>query len=271
MRGWGVGGFIAEQVSSNPRVFAYHFDSDTVEITGSVEAKVSISISQGLEILMDRPQKYRLKSTGEEFRVQISRVKIGGLPLSPPSLRLKGVASCEEIGSGIRAEFDFSESGNDRDFEGKVFDHEGKVVMKAKGFFNGEIWASEAQGENPILITAKLSEKSVNAQYKNIRDDSESERGRGVEALRGPLPPTDTRLRPDLLAFKKGNMVLAEKERQRLFDSQTKRLNALEDKGEVYEPIWFKKTSEFTKFEYRGGYWECKAIGNWPDRISPIF
>ena len=81
--------------------------------------------------------------------------------------------------------------------------------------------------------------------------------------LEGKLPPTDSRLRPDVRALEEGHLDLAEAEKIRIEEMQRERRR----RGEERKPRWFKKVGE--EWEYVGGYWELRAQG-WKD-IDPLW
>ena len=72
------------------------------------------------------------------------------------------------------------------------------------------------------------------------------------------LPPTDSRLRPDVRALEEGNLDVAEHEKARVEEMQRDRRK----RGTERKPRWFRKNGE--EWEYVGGYWEQRAQG-WKD------
>ncbi|KAF2397469.1 hypothetical protein EJ06DRAFT_539412 [Trichodelitschia bisporula] len=85
----------------------------------------------------------------------------------------------------------------------------------------------------------------------------------------GHLPPTDSRLRPDLRSVEEGHMARAEEEKARLEEAQRVRRREMEERGEGWTPKWFVKVGEEEGEEVwglKGGreaYWECRARGEW--------
>jgi oxysterol-binding protein-related protein 3/6/7 len=74
--------------------------------------------------------------------------------------------------------------------------------------------------------------------------------------LKDKLPPTDSRLRPDVTALERGDLDTAEREKVRIEEAQRERRRA----GEDAKPRWFKKTGA-DDWEYIGGYWEQREKG----------
>jgi len=83
--------------------------------------------------------------------------------------------------------------------------------------------------------------------------------------LHGKLPPTDSRLRPDVRALENGELDLAEEEKLRVEQLQrTRRTN-----GEERQPRWFKQVGD--EWQYVGGYWEARARDWKRDAIAPLW
>ncbi|CAO3589003.1 unnamed protein product [Absidia cylindrospora] len=82
----------------------------------------------------------------------------------------------------------------------------------------------------------------------------------------GHLPPTDTRLRPDQSLFEKGDVDQAEKEKERVEVLQRERRSQQEASGSTPTPSWFRPNPQDpTQWEYKGGYWEARTSGQWPN------
>ncbi|BDA41111.1 Oxysterol-binding protein-related protein 1B [Coccomyxa sp. Obi] len=90
--------------------------------------------------------------------------------------------------------------------------------------------------------------------------------------LAGRLPPTDTRLRPDVRALEAGIYDQAALHYKRLEEEQAARLATSAKTGAAHEPHWFErvrnggKIGEEYLFRYRGGYWETRAAGAFADQ-----
>ena len=82
------------------------------------------------------------------------------------------------------------------------------------------------------------------------------------------LPPTDTRLRPDIVALENGDLELASAEKHRLEEKQRAARRLREANGDPWIPMWFelKSNSIFNRdeWEFTGQYLEQK-FENCPD------
>ena len=82
------------------------------------------------------------------------------------------------------------------------------------------------------------------------------------------LPPTDTRLRPDIIALENGDLDLASAEKHRLEEKQRAARRLREANGDTWVPMWFelKPNSILNKdeWEFNHKYLEQK-FENCPD------
>lgn len=86
-----------------------------------------------------------------------------------------------------------------------------------------------------------------------------------TEDIRDKLPPTDSRLRPDVRALENGDIDTAEEGKIQLEELQRERRR----NGKDVTPRWFKRTGD--EWIYDGGYWEARAT-DWKDTtISPLW
>ncbi|KFG42451.1 Oxysterol-binding protein, partial [Toxoplasma gondii FOU] len=83
------------------------------------------------------------------------------------------------------------------------------------------------------------------------------------------VAPTDSRFRPDQKLYEEGRVEEAIEEKTRLEEKQRSAAR-LRPRGEDdYDPLWFAKGEDPITHEpawiYKGGYWEAKAEGGFPD------
>lgn len=78
------------------------------------------------------------------------------------------------------------------------------------------------------------------------------------------IPSTDSRLRPDQRALEFGDVERAERDKARVEEAQRERRKARAERGEEWEPKWFKpKEGQAGEWEYKGGYWEARDSRSW--------
>ncbi|THU55188.1 hypothetical protein C4D60_Mb11t03940 [Musa balbisiana] len=80
--------------------------------------------------------------------------------------------------------------------------------------------------------------------------------------LKGKLPPTDSRLRPDQRYLENGEYEKANSEKLRL-ERRQRMSRKLQENG--WKPRWFRRDSEDGTFRYIGGYWEARERMKWDD------
>ncbi|RZS11350.1 hypothetical protein BHM03_00042695 [Ensete ventricosum] len=80
--------------------------------------------------------------------------------------------------------------------------------------------------------------------------------------LKGKLPPTDSRLRPDQRHLENGEYEKANSDKLRL-ERRQRMSRKLQENG--WKPRWFRRDSEDGTFRYLGGYWEAREQTKWDD------
>ncbi|KAL6645317.1 hypothetical protein ACP70R_016925 [Stipagrostis hirtigluma subsp. patula] len=85
--------------------------------------------------------------------------------------------------------------------------------------------------------------------------------------LKGKLPPTDSRLRPDQRHLENGEYEKANAEKLRL-ETRQRMSRKMQENG--WKPRWFRRDTEDGTFRYTGGYWEAREQGKW-DACHDIF
>lgn len=92
----------------------------------------------------------------------------------------------------------------------------------------------------------------------------------------GKLPPTDSRLRPDMKVYAKGDIPEAESLKKELEENQRQRRKKLEDSGEDHIPLFFthhgdKEHPDSGEWVYKDGddsYWSRREKQNWDGLID---
>ena len=66
----------------------------------------------------------------------------------------------------------------------------------------------------------------------------------------------------------------ADKSKIDLEERQRERRKQFEEEGKEWKPLWFEKQCEEREVEswnYKGGYWEARTSGKWPEAMLNIF
>lgn len=89
------------------------------------------------------------------------------------------------------------------------------------------------------------------------------------DEMKKVLPPTDSRLRPDIRLLEEGDVDSASSEKNRLEEKQRDARKNRKGSKAGYSPLWFKQEQNpFTNEEdwiYQGGYWERNSYDLCPD------
>jgi len=144
------------------------------------------------------------------------------------------------------------------DIQGEIFDASGNLKLKINGKWNDSLFATKMnpdatpQGE-PILLWKRGTFPAHKWNWPKFNDDLNWLDDK-YEAI---LPPTDSRLRGDRRYLEKGDLDTAGKEKVRIEEEQRAKRKSREQKGETYEPKYFKKaeTEGGHKWNYVGDYW----------------
>lgn len=142
--------------------------------------------------------------------------------------------------------------------KGIVFDNKGNAVRKFGGQFTKAIHLED----NPTKVLWRPNPMPQNheeyygftyfAMKLNELDGKLAER----------IPPTDSRLRPDLRHLENGNLTKAQEYKEKLEELQRQRGKERLEKGESYEPRWFRRNPrDATNLSYifTGEYWKKRS------------
>ncbi|EGW35493.1 uncharacterized protein SPAPADRAFT_58735 [Spathaspora passalidarum NRRL Y-27907] len=266
---------ISEKVFHKPPVFVHYVESEhwtlkyALSPTQKFWGKHSELTTKGTVMLTD-------KATGEVFTwthpTMLVKNIIAGETYAEPS----GTMTIKST-SGYKAVAEFSKggmfSGRSEGVVVKAFDHEKKEV--------------------PYTVTGKWTESftlKTNTTEKCIWEAGDllpqAEKKFGFTAFagslnkitemeRGQLAPTDSRLRPDLQQFEKGNVDEAEELKLKLEQDQRVRRKELEDKKEDHVPKFFRFSGngeiDEGEWEYIQGeksYWNRRKNQDWDDLLK---
>ena len=96
-----------------------------------------------------------------------------------------------------------------------------------------------------------------------------------TEMERGKMAPTDSRNRPDLQAYEKGDVDNAEDLKNKLEQDQRVRRKEMEEAGTVHVPKFFRQKgngpvdeSEWEFIQGEKSYWNRRKRGDWEDLLQ---
>jgi len=248
--------FIAEKVSHQPLVMAYHADGEGWELYATSAGRTKFW-GKSLEIIPIGTIHVKIGDDHFEWKKPSSFMR--NLMMGTKYLEHCGKLTIDNTSTDACCVLDFKQSGYWADsnvVSGTIFSPSGKIVTYLEGKWNDQIAQTMDSSNFRILWRMTPFPKDAPEFYgftsfgitlNEIASD-----------LVGKLPPTDSRYRPDVRALEEGNLDLAEQEKTRVEEMQRERRR----RGAEPEPRWFKQVGE--EWIYKGGYWEARARG-WTD------
>ncbi|KZP32327.1 hypothetical protein FIBSPDRAFT_812623 [Athelia psychrophila] len=255
--------FIAEKVQHNPFVMAYHAEGEGWELYATNSGKTKFW-GKSLEVIPLGATHLKIDEDHFEWNKPSSFMR--NLMVGTKYLEHNGRMTIENRTTGARSVLTFKESGYwgpSNQVEGTVLSSSGDVQTKLEGKWD-EVMAQTLDSSNlrvlwrvtpyPRRCPEVYGFTNFGITLNEITPDIE-----------GKLPPTDSRLRPDVRALEEGDTDEAEEQKQTIEDMQRDRRKRGKDRG----PVWFKQVGE--EWVYKGGYWEARAK-DWEEmKVEPLW
>ncbi|TFY59438.1 hypothetical protein EVJ58_g5773 [Rhodofomes roseus] len=253
--------FIAEKVSHNPVILAYHAEGDGWELWATSSGKTKFW-GKSLEIIPQGTTHLKLAHDSEYRKRPSSFMR--NLMMGTKYLEHCGKLIIEHTASGGKCVLDFKEGG----YWGPANQVSGAVVSP-----NGKTQA-HLEGKWDEQMAQKLDSSHLRVLWRITPFPKKAPEFYGFTTfgitlneitpdLEGRLPPTDSRFRTDVRALEEGDIDSAEEEKKRIEEMQRDRRKC----GGEAKPKWFKQQGD--EWVYVGGYWEQRERG-WKD-IQPLW
>ncbi|KIY45365.1 hypothetical protein FISHEDRAFT_66949 [Fistulina hepatica ATCC 64428] len=254
--------FISEKVKHQPVEMAFHAEGNGWEIWGTSAGRTKFW-GKSLEIIPLGSTHLRIGEELYEWKRPSSFMR--NLVVGTKYLEHVGELAID-ASNGWRSVIEFKQNGYWAPSNGvsaTIFSPNGTVVSSLEGKWDEQM--SQTLDNNSFRILWRISPFPKNAaEYYGFTffGVTLNEITREME---GRLPPTDSRLRPDVRALENGNLDLAESEKLRVEEMQRERRR----RGADRQPMWFREGP--SGWEYVGGYWEARAKG-WKSRqVEPLW
>ncbi len=260
---------LVETVSVVPQAQAVYAECDDFVVTGLIQPSLSISISS---IVIDAQGEYEvlLKATGERYLVRTPSLALTDFVFGDLSFWVKGELTIGLVGSKRTAVVRFKPKGwsnkTDCGFVGVVTNDRGETVGNLCGRWDEAITFQGPKTEKPMTLAILSSLPSSAASQYNFTFFVANLNHLPTDlALKIPL--TDSRWRSDVRAYEFGNMEMATLENFRIED-----LHELNGK-DLSSPRWFRPVVEGPRgrYVYKGGYFESRENGRWPQEVKLPF
>lgn len=258
---------IAEKVSHKPQTFAFHADSEEWECNYTV-TPVQKFWGKSVELNNEGTLLLTVKSTGETFE------------WSQPTIMLKNLIAGERYLEPAN-EFDVISSksgkvtisfektgmfgGRSEGIVGLLTDHKGKKQVKV---LEGK-WTSEIKDCKTGKNIWKCGELVNNSKSKYGYTKFTANLNEITALEKEKLPPTDSRLRPDVRAYENGDIEEAERLKLKLEMEQRERRQNNSD----VKPRFFVQSISTNTWKYKQGansYWEKRRRNDWSN-ITPFW
>lgn len=268
---------VSEKVSHRPPVFAFHVDTDnwTMDFALSPSQKFwgkqSEVTTKGVVVLTD-------KLSGEEFTWTQPTTMIKNIIAGETYAEPNGTITIKSS-KGYKAVAEFAKggmwSGRSEGVEVKAFDKSKKELP----------YTVSGNWTEKFILKTKSTEKSIwqagellpNYQKKYGFTTFAGTLNKITEMEQGFIPPTDSRLRPDLQAYEQGDADKAEELKNKLEQDQRVRRKQMEENGTEHVPQFFRfvggndEPVDEGKWEFITGensYWNRRKKQDWQGLVK---
>ncbi|KAI5966130.1 OSH3 [Candida margitis] len=266
---------VSEKVSHRPPVFAFHVDTDNWKMDFALSpsqkfwGKQSEVTTKGLVRLTD-------KLSGEEFTWTQPTTMIKNIIAGETYAEPNGTVTIKSS-KGYKAVAEFAKggiwSGRSEGVEVKVFDKSKKELpYTVSGNWTEKFTLKTNSTEKSIWQTGELL---PNYQKKYGFTVFAGTLNKITEMEQGAIPPTDSRLRPDLQAYEKGDADKAEELKTKLEQDQRVRRKEMEENGAEHVPQFFRFVGDGPvdegKWEFITGdnsYWNRRKNQDWQGLVK---
>lgn len=264
--------YVSEKVCHKPAVFAIFAESK--EWTFSFSPSPSQKFwGKNAEISIKGVCTLTIRDTGEVFTwtqpTTLLKNIIAGEKYSEPSAPITVKSS---FGGGAVVEFDKSGmfSGRSEGLTIKAYDSNKNILpYSITGKWTESLTLKTDSTEKLIWTVGELLPNS-SQKYGFTKFAGTLNKITPLE--KDQIPPTDSRLRPDIRYYEQGNVESAEKTKLELEEAQRQRRKELEMKKEQYKPFFFTHvggdTPDSGEWVYVNGdksYWNRRKNNDWND------
>jgi hypothetical protein len=158
----------------------------------------------------------------------------------------------------------------------KFYDCRGSLIRQIQGKWSESLFEEVSKDQYTVLWRCQPPSNMEHCSEDYGLTDFAVQLNEITSLEQDKLPMTDTRYRPDQRLFENGQVAEAEDEKARLEQLQRDRRKQLEEQGLSWEPLWFElkedpHTAAENFWQYKSGYWEARATGQWPDKMQKLW
>ncbi|KAG5648139.1 hypothetical protein DXG03_006093 [Asterophora parasitica] len=254
--------FIAEKVRHNPVEMAYHAEGDKWRLNATSCGRTKFW-GKSLEIIPLGSSHLRI---GQDHYVKKPSSFMRNLMVGTKYLEHTGKMAIENTHDNTRCVLEFKQNGYwgaTNVVSGMVLGASGDILMQLEGKWDYQM-AQTIDSANFRILWRMVPFPKNTHDYYGFTSFSIT-LNELTSDLVGRIPPTDSRLRPDVRALEEGDIDVAEAEKTRVEELQRERRR----QGKDRHPRWFHQEGD--NWVYSGGYWEARERG-WKDEdIQPLW
>ncbi|KAK4256849.1 hypothetical protein QN277_006518 [Acacia crassicarpa] len=270
--------FISEKVSHHPMVVACHCEGNGWKFWGESNLKNKF---RGRSIQLDPVGVLTIEfDDGEVFQWSKVTTSIYNLILGKLYCDHYGTMRIEgnrEYSCKVKFKEQSMIDRNPHQVQGVVEDKNGKAMATMYGkwdeslhcIINDNSKSEKSSGSSKSCLLWKRNEPSHHTTRHNLTEFAIT-LNEIIPELKGKLPPTDSRWRPDQRFLENGEYEMANSEKLRL-EQRQRQARKMQETG--WKPRWFARDKDSDSYRYAGGYWEARDKGNWescPDIFGQI-
>ncbi|XP_022111508.1 oxysterol-binding protein-related protein 6-like isoform X2 [Acanthaster planci] len=249
--------FVAEQVSHHPPISACHCESKNFIYTQEVRIKTKFW-GKSMEIIPAGTINIRIPRYNDNYKY--NKVTSCVHNILSGERWLDHYGECLITNGRIICKLTFTKasywSNRRHEVHGLITD-DGQVVHELFGKWNEGIYCGRSASAKCIWRTGSMPEN--HSMYYGFTRFA-IELNELDPYTRHLLPATDSRLRPDQRKLEDGDVISAEREKQRLESLQRERRKWREEQNMDYEPRFFRFTKENGKEVciFKNDYWDLR-------------
>ncbi|BGP01955.1 Oxysterol-binding protein 3 [Rhodotorula toruloides] len=251
--------FVSEKVSHHPPVLAFHSDAPQRgwQVFGHIAPSQKFW-GRSMEVFVHGDYCIRFSDNSETFHIRKPSSFVRNLVAGTKYLEVVGDLVVTTDSSSAQATISFKEgsawggSSTRNKIDGKVVDADGKTAVELVGRWDDAV--DKKEGKNNFTRLWQIAEFPPNPERYYGFSSFAVTLNETTSLEEGLVAPTDSRLRPDQLAFERGEVDEAERLKAQVEEKQ----RAKRKEGKVGEPRWFSKAAGGEGWEYTGKYFEAR-------------
>ncbi|KAK7463810.1 Oxysterol-binding protein 3 [Stygiomarasmius scandens] len=255
--------FIAEKVRHNPVEMAYHAEGPNWELYATSAGKTKFW-GKSLEIIPLGTTHLKIGNDHYQWKKPSSFMR--NLMVGTKYLEHVGKMIIENVTDNSRCVLEFKQNGYwgaSNVVSGTVYDSAGATISQLEGKWDEQF--SQTVDSSHLVVLWRVNPWPKQTQeYYGFTSFGITLNEMSPDVV-NKMPPTDSRLRPDVRALEEGDLDTAESEKSRVEEMQRDRRR----KGKESQPRWFKQAGD--EWIYAGGYWEARAKGWKGTNIEPLW